>query len=530
MMIKFSILLFTAILLEVCGVSAQISPGELSKAHAELEGVSNCTKCHDLGNKVTRKKCLECHQAIKSLIDAKKGYHASAEVSSKDCYVCHNDHHGRNFQMLKFDKSNFDHGKSGFELKGSHTKEDCKACHKPSFIKDPEVRKNTSTYLGLNKECLSCHDDFHKGRMSPNCTTCHGFDTFKKAAGFDHNTTKYPLIGKHKTVVCEKCHKPAIENGKPVQRWERIGFENCTNCHKDVHENKFGQNCVKCHTEESFHTIKQSGSFDHDKTDFRLIGKHQSVECKKCHKTNLVDPIRYDHCYNCHFDYHKNEFTKNGIQPDCNLCHNLNSFSASLFTIEMHNLSSFRLDGAHLATPCYICHKKEERWTFVRLGKLCVDCHLNKHKGFIQEKYYPGESCTACHNVSNWKIITFDHSITRFKLEGAHSKYSCAGCHMAKKENGLIIQKFEGLSDVCSNCHKDTHAGQFDVNGITDCKKCHRPDDWKNTIFVHNSSKFKLDGAHIKVRCERCHKEVVRADRKYIEYKNNKLLCSDCHR
>ena len=31
--------------------NAQISPGELTKSHAHLEGMLNCTKCHVLGDK-----------------------------------------------------------------------------------------------------------------------------------------------------------------------------------------------------------------------------------------------------------------------------------------------------------------------------------------------------------------------------------------------------------------------------------------------------------------------------------------------
>jgi hypothetical protein len=532
---KYLILFLITILFCDGIATAQISPGELSNAHANLEGVGNCTKCHDLGNKVTNEKCLDCHKAIKSQINLKKGFHVSTEVAGKDCFVCHNDHHGRNFQLLKFDKATFKHAITGFELIGAHAKENCKACncrscHKPEFIKDPELKKKSSTYLGLNNACLSCHADFHKGKFSPNCNTCHGFESFKNSPGFDHNITKYPLLGKHKTVTCEKCHKPTITNGKSMAKWEGVAFENCTNCHKDVHENKFGQNCKQCHTEESFHTIKEVGKFDHDKTDFKLLGKHQSVECKKCHKTNLIDKIKFDLCSNCHQDYHKNEFSKNGIVPDCNQCHTHNSFTESLYTIEKHNLSKFSLEGAHLATPCLACHKKQERWIFINVGNSCVDCHVNKHKGFIQEKFYPQEDCTKCHNVNTWKTINFDHSTTKFKLEGAHIKQSCALCHFAKDVNGVSVQKFEGLTGECSNCHKNTHADQFELNGKTNCTRCHASESWKKTTFDHNLFRFKLLGAHLLVKCEKCHKEVINEKGRYIEYKNNKLLCSNCHR
>jgi len=79
------IVIFSIYLVPGFNASAQISPGELSKGHANLEGVSNCTKCHDVGNKVTREKCLDCHKEISLLINAKEGFHASAEVSGKDC-------------------------------------------------------------------------------------------------------------------------------------------------------------------------------------------------------------------------------------------------------------------------------------------------------------------------------------------------------------------------------------------------------------------------------------------------------------
>ncbi|MEI6677137.1 MAG: hypothetical protein WCL21_00935 [Mariniphaga sp.] len=535
MKLKYSVLLIITLFCLGSNTFAQISPGELTKAHAALEGVSNCTKCHAVGDKVTNEKCLDCHKEIRQLINSKRGFHVSSEVAGKNCFVCHNDHHGRNFQIIKFDKTTFNHLNAGFELKGAHAKEDCKACnckscHKPAFIKDPELKKKPSTYLGLGKECLSCHDDFHKGKMAVNCTTCHGFDSFKNATGFDHNTTKFPLIGKHKNVDCAKCHKTEIINGKQVRQLEGLVFNNCTSCHKDIHENKFGQNCKQCHTEESFHTIKGIGSFDHNKTDFKLEGKHMTVACKSCHKTSLTAPIKHDHCYECHTDYHKKEFVKDGIVQDCDKCHSNSGFAGSTFTIEKHNLSKFRLEGAHLATPCFACHKKQENWKFRSIGSRCVDCHRNEHKGFIQDKYYQNENCTECHHVENWKSINFDHSKTKFRIEGAHIKQSCTACHYSKNKDGQRIQKFTGISEDCSGCHKDPHTGQFEAGGKTTCTKCHGSDDWKKCIFDHNSSRFKLDGAHLKVKCEKCHKEVITAKGKYIEYKNNKLLCADCHR
>ena len=514
----------------VYNASAQISPGELSKVHADIEGVSNCTKCHGVGNKVTREKCLDCHKVIKANIDAKKGYHASSEVSTKECAVCHNDHHGRNFQIIRFTKKSFDHRKTGFDLKGEHAKQECNACHKQAFIKNPEIRKKAGTYLGLSQECLTCHADYHQGKLSSKCTNCHNFNSFKNATGFDHSNTRFPLLGKHKNVDCLKCHKTEIIEGKTVQKFKGLKFDNCTACHKDVHNNKFGQNCKECHTEDSFFFNKGMKAFNHDKTNYKLLGKHKIVDCKECHKTTLTAPLKHDKCSNCHTDYHKKEFAKNGISPDCNQCHTNNGFTPSTYTIEKHNASKFKLEGAHLASTCMACHKKDKDWKFSKMGSKCVDCHINKHKGFIPEKYFPNENCTLCHNDASWKLVNFDHNKTNFKLQGVHAKQACSACHYRRNDDGIKTQKFAGTSQECSTCHKDSHVGQFAVNGKTDCTKCHGFDDWHKTTFNHNSSRFKLDGKHLSVKCEECHKTIMDTKGKYVLYKFNDIACAACHK
>ena len=511
-------------------VAAQISPGDLSKAHASLEGIRNCTKCHDVGNKVTRAKCLDCHKEIKANIAANKGYHASNDVRAKECVTCHNDHHGLDFKMVILNKKTFNHAKTSFVLKGEHAKQECAACHNSNNIQDPRFKKKASTFMGLKQECLTCHEDYHQGKLSSKCTDCHGFDTFKKATGFDHSNTKFPLFGKHKNVACEDCHKIEIVNGKKTQRFNGLQFANCTACHEDVHKNKFGQNCKKCHTEESFHFNKGMKTFDHDKTDFKLIGEHKMVDCKECHKGSLTIPIKHDQCKDCHKDFHKGEFKQgNGPTPDCNQCHTNDGFTPSTFTVEKHNLK-FKLEGAHLATSCTDCHKKEGVWTFRKIGKRCIDCHKNEHKGFIEEKFMPNESCTVCHNVISWKKVTFDHDKTGYKLEGEHAKIACSECHYGRNEKGLRAQQFGGISHECSSCHKDSHAGQFKVNGKTDCSKCHGFDKWENSRFDHNTSRFKLDGAHATVKCEECHKPVMNEKGKYIQYKFNDIACATCHK
>ncbi|MCG6961090.1 cytochrome C, partial [bacterium BMS3Abin03] len=108
---------------------AQISPGDLTDAHANLEGLSKCTKCHELGEKVLNSKCLECHSEINTLINSGSGYHSSSEVKVKKCGSCHPEHFGRKFKIVNFNPDDFDHGKTGYILTGSHVKTKCKECH-----------------------------------------------------------------------------------------------------------------------------------------------------------------------------------------------------------------------------------------------------------------------------------------------------------------------------------------------------------------------------------------------------------------
>ena len=152
---------------------AQLSPGELFKGHAHLEGNLNCTKCHTIGQKVSDDKCLQCHGEIKKRIDQKKGYHASSEVKSKSCIQCHSDHHGKNFQIIRFDQKKFNHASTGYNLTGKHTALECKACHHQSFIVDPTLKNKQSSFLGLDEQCKTCHKDIHHGTLSDKCATCH---------------------------------------------------------------------------------------------------------------------------------------------------------------------------------------------------------------------------------------------------------------------------------------------------------------------------------------------------------------------
>ncbi|MFN8208892.1 MAG: cytochrome C [Bacteroidales bacterium] len=527
--LNFICIVLILLLNEGLTIHAQISPGKLSKAHSKLEGMSNCTQCHVLGSKVANEKCLTCHTEIKDRINAGKGYHVSAEVKEKTCAQCHNEHHGEGFQLIHFDQAKFEHQLTGYILEGAHRLKACKDCHQAARIADPKIRQRTGTYLGLKTNCSACHEDYHQQTLSGSCSSCHNQEAFRPAGKFNHSTARYRLSGQHIQVDCIKCHRKETRNGKPFQVFTGLKFQSCVNCHTDVHQNKFGQNCRQCHSEESFHVIKGTGNFNHANTSFPLEGKHVGVSCKSCHKGKLTDPLAHDRCTSCHHDFHKGQFIKNGEITDCSACHSPQGFSPASFTLEQHNQGAFILRGAHLATACLDCHFKKDNWNFRGIGSTCADCHNDIHQGLISEKYYPGKSCSGCHQEPAWNRITFDHSATSFPLRGAHMNATCRDCHFGKESAGHSKQIFSGLSLQCSACHQDHHYRQFEVNGNTDCSRCHESVNWKASLFNHNTTAFILEGKHLEIACSSCHKKVKRGDAEFIEYQIKDFRCEACH-
>lgn len=508
---------------------SQISPGELAAAHAHLEGMSNCTQCHSLGSKISNEKCLACHAELKARIDQKKGYHVSQEVRSKACVSCHSDHHGRNFQLIRFAKEKFDHGLTGFALSGAHTTKQCNDCHKPANISNPAIRKKRFTYLGLSPECKSCHSDYHQGTISKPCVDCHNTQQFKPAALFNHSASRFMLTGRHTEVACAACHPVTLLNGKKFQQFAGIKHQNCSNCHQDPHNNQFGPRCLDCHVTASFRTVKGIGQFDHSKTAFPLENRHRGVACKSCHKKGLTDPVKHERCLDCHADFHEGQFNDTAGATDCSGCHSTRGFQGSSFTIERHNSGKFILTGAHLATPCFSCHNRKDRWVFRDIGSGCGDCHENVHGEAIDSIYNPVDGCKNCHSSTAWSLISFDHNSTAFPLSGQHAKQSCRTCHFRMDPNGKSVQMFSSMKAACTQCHTDIHNSQFETDGETQCLRCHASDNWKIPNFDHSKTAFRLDGKHEKLACISCHKTVVKEQHTFVLYKTNKLKCENCH-
>lgn len=546
-----SIIIF--LLLLTVFVNAQLSPGDLHHSHASLDGVENCTKCHESGKKLNSQKCLSCHIILKQEISAGKGLHAGKDY--KQCASCHVEHQGRDYDLIywKNGKQKFDHAKTGYKLHDKHQDLKCEKCHTAKNIENPKKltakkKKLNHTFLGLTQNCLSCHQDEHRKQMDEKCLTCHDMKGWKPAPKFKHNKTKYPLTGLHKKVKCAQCHKTVRDNkfsdNPDYLKFADVKFSSCLNCHKDQHRGKFGKNCTTCHSTTGWKKYNKK-KFSHDKTAFPLKGKHKVLACEKCHLPGKPLKIKvYQQCMDCHKDVHQGQFMHRKKKGACEECHSVTSFSPSGFSLKMHKLTDYPLDGSHLAIPCIACHKQERihrrqaktiRFHFTSLK--CVNCHTDPHEGKLK-KYTQKKSkltekagCAHCHTVESFSDIKFDHTATDFALNGRHKLIACISCHKDAKARRGRQWIFSNMKTNCASCHADQHRGQFaDRSGKTDCASCHTPTDWLAEKFNHDrDARFKLKGAHENIACKLCHKSVSQNGTKIVRYKPLKFQCEACH-
>jgi hypothetical protein len=524
---KTSLLSFSISVCFICSsLQAQISPGGLSRAHENLEGVNNCTRCHEQGEEITGKKCLECHIEIRDAIAGKHGLHFQNAGST--CITCHKEHLGRNASITQFDKTHFDHRKTGYPLAGKHGSLACESCHSQNKIKDPAVFKNIKSYphqtfLGLQKQCSECHPDRHSNTLGMQCQNCHTEDGWKRTSGFSHAKTKFPLVGKHEIVSCVKCHA-SLQISEPAKSilFSIALYDDCNSCHQSPHGKKFSdQSCKSCHSPAGWQSI---AGFDHAKTAFTLEGKHKTIACEKCHtdlkgvgeKKSFITKSFKD-CTPCHRSPHTETFSR----KSCSSCHSPQRWSFVPENTFDHNLTIFPLRGKHSFLKCSACHKAEGTRTFKEkfsLGKkTCSSCHEDIHKDEFLQKY--ANDCSRCHTEEGFGPSTFTfelHRMTTFELTHAHLTVPCKNCH---GKGGRLQFHFKNLN--CELCHSDPHKAKFSAFlKRTSCEVCHSTVSWNDMQFDHKVTSFLLLGQHASVKCMRCHEKT---------FKGTSRDCADCH-
>jgi len=555
------------------------SPGPLARVHQQLEGLANCTKCHEAGRQLRGEKCLSCHLEIGDRVARGQGLHGRLPESERACQHCHHEHQGRESDLLDWGpkgRDGFDHARSGFPLRGKHAAVACQKCHQARFIEDPVVRglldkhPGKKTWLGTSTACAACHADEHRGQEGTDCKKCHGEAGWKPARGFDHARTSYPLEGKHARVACQKCHA-RVQDTAPhpglsatFVRYVPVHHSDCIDCHRDPHQGRFAGRCSDCHVPQDWKRVSgvgQERAF-HEKTRYPLRGAHRSVACDACHSQGKgtrakFRGIPFAACTDCHADAHVGQLGQTLQAIACDRCHTVDGFLPARYEIEDHLKARYQLEGAHRAVACERCHRHDSRLAErvpaqVRLdterrhrkvlvspalltlgapGARCEACHADVHGGQFNGR---SGGCAACHTVAAFTELRFDHRQTRFPLTGKHAQAACGSCHRASDNPRERPVRYRPLETTCVGCHADPHAGQFASRqqAASDCGHCHGTESWRKLVFVHEPpfTSFRLEGKHAKAKCTSCHLQVAVGDGiTVVRYKPLPTACEACH-
>ena len=242
-----------------------------------------CATCHaDEVYKGLATTCIGCHR----LNDSHQGQNGTR------CETCHT--------PKRWKETKFDHARdTRFALRGKHAKAACASCHRANTyeIKPP-------------RDCAECHgkSDPHKGSLGKRCETCHSEDGWQQRVAFDHDLTRFPLVGLHAAVTCEACHRTKRFKETPTR---------CAACHADTaHKARLGSDCARCHTPNGW----RRWTFDHAKSArYPLTGAHAGLDCHACHTAPAAARVTAPRdCYGCHAqdDAHQGQFGR-----ACERCH-----------------------------------------------------------------------------------------------------------------------------------------------------------------------------------------------------------------
>jgi hypothetical protein len=430
------------------------------------------------------KRCSKCHESPK-------------KKPAATCSGCHGDPHRERFTRLdcatchalggKKKIERFDHARNAeFALTGRHSALACRSCHRG---KGPTKFERLQD--GLSCRTCHAHAKAHDGQFDDKqCTGCH-VEGGSKKLDFDHQAdTRFPLVGMHQKVKCEKCHEGGTYKSNKLA---------CIDCHQDSHEGQLGDKCDKCHSPEvKFEEIE----FDHDRLSrFELVGLHEKVECEKCHPKRRYKTAKLA-CADCHFD---DDPHKSQLGIDCAKCH-VPEKGAPRFVHD--DMTRFPLTGRHQAAQCEACHRRKPEsppkvgWTkglvfekldlrFPKMGQTCADCHFDVHEGGY------GKDCSSCHDPTAFEASRAIHDTGAFRLMGRHDQLACITCHTENR-------KLAGVGAQCFVCHQkdDEHNNALGF----ECGSCHQQLEWFPARFNHTTVGYQLRGVHAAARCRDCHR------------------------
>lgn len=226
---------------------AMTSPGELSRAHAFLEG--NCAACHTPVRGVEAANCIVCHADDRSLLQRQPtAFHADV----RECTACHIEHGGRSNRPTQMDHAQL--ARLGLrQLQQEAGPDPAKKAMidriqpwlQSAPTADPQQEILPQEAI-LN--CSTCHanQDPHRQFFGTDCSQCHG-TTAWTIPQFRHPPPS--------STECAQCHQAPPSHY--MEHFNMISVRVAGKPHAQVRE------CFQCHQTTSWNDIKGVGWYKH---------------------------------------------------------------------------------------------------------------------------------------------------------------------------------------------------------------------------------------------------------------------------
>lgn len=377
--------------------------------------------CHnkqiDPNTHVSDVRCLDCHEfRNQGKYDAKYLHVKHSGKHKVECLACH--------EMMN-------HGVRPIEKR--HTSLKCDQCHQVPF---EVTRLIEIEFIKLPGDCSLCHKEPHNGQFQKTCRQCHSEHgwTGRWVADAHGQDASFPLVGKHRTVECGRCHM-----GAKLAQARFVGLpRTCEQCHTSPHGNQFDRNCDECHTERGWKD-QWKKVFHTADSEFPLKGKHVTLTCDKCH-VPAKDDFRLasakfagldTKCQSCHNDPHNAQ-----MSHSCSTCHSEPGWKGKNLLFSHNEHSVFKLDTLHGQFSCNTCHPKTQQGTRYRpLDKHCELCHQSQ-------------------TLAMQGMIAPEQKV--FEPDPHWGRVVCINCH----NTNTTHQSAENYADHCVSCH-NSHYGKL---------------------------------------------------------------------
>ena len=278
---------------------------------------------------------------------------------------------------------------------------DCGGCHTAFWSSQTMADRCMGCHESVKAEIESksgLHGGLLGDKSSPTCRGCHPEHNGPGGAltDIDEKTFPHELIGYSLRSHQEKADKSGFTcadcHPKGLAQFDQSV---CVECHGKIdsafmsrHQATFGKDCLPCHDG----TGRNGAGFDHDKLEFKLVGKHAALSCDKCHanaqSSQDLSKTPKD-CVACHAkdDKHKGTFG-----TDCGQCHTAASWEGAKFD---HKVFPVNHGSEELKATCKTCHPTNTK------SYTCYGCHehtpgnvVGQHEGKSSSEL---SDCIKCH-------------------------------------------------------------------------------------------------------------------------------------